>query len=836
MLRGINPRLVAENDSEIQVQSTNAKSGIVLIGATPSFNIEDSSLTVTSATAPALHVNGVDSHVYTKNSKIDITTTTGRGVNMTGNDNTISFATSSNVNINSTTGNNISITGNNATLTVLEGSQLNTTSGAVESIQLAGNNATLRVNDPGTKLTAKSNFISDVNAQSTIRIGGLDEAIRSEKYLVEVGRGAILSSTANVSSAMQLSANDGEFVVFDNGQLLLENGATNGLGNNANATLRFSRTGTVETTGGHSFLIDNGLMEITKTGGNASALRMYGSNNQIKVENKGKFFINHAGSGSGSDGGSGSSNQGIDFREGNNNRFAVTDPGSEVEIVAQSGPAVDMNGGTGFITAANGGYFEASGRTATASAGIFNAGVLTVDFDNPLFMNFRNNRTGGGNIFNNAAASILEAKNSDLAVWHNGSNLEGDPDLNFPTLDYSFTGTNFNTLGTTSQPEILNTTTFGNTGLTAYSRLSSNNARWAIADELRVPTNADKKIHGHISIPVGLEESRSAWEGEATVIVEVERANGTKTEHTAKTVGHSNEEPGISIYGEEPRAGLFEVELEEYLQKGDKVKIKDVRLTSGELTQGYENIILTDTVEVFPIIPPTPAKFSSSVVSNDSTTIQGFTENKEVTVTATHNDEPINTENVVVENDGTFTLDLSDRILQEDDKIQVFLKDLEGSAAAAGVMNLPITNDEQGNINPKSPLSFRDKLFDEATVLTVQDLRPVSPVDPLDPETEINPENKPQLPEDQGRLSIDFVSQLQFGTQGISVTDQTYYAQPQRLLNEDGTVNKSEERPNYVQISDRRPENDRNGWQLAVTQNDPFTATNNRELNGARLR
>jgi len=109
-------------------------------------------------------------------------------------------------------------------------------------------------------------------------------------------------------------------------------------------------------------------------------------------------------------------------------------------------------------------------------------------------------------------------------------------------------------------------------------------------------------------------------------------------------------------------------------------------------------------------------------------------------------------------------------------------------------------------------------------------------VDPLDPETEINPENKPQLPEDQGRLSIDFVSQLQFGTQGISVTDQTYYAQPQRLLNEDGTVNETEERPNYVQISDRRPENDRNGWQLAVTQNNPFTSTNNRELNGARLR
>ncbi len=35
----------------------------------------------------------------------------------------------------------------------------------------------------------------------------------------------------------------------------------------------------------------------------------------------------------------------------------------------------------------------------------------------------------------------------------------------------------------------------------------------------------------------------------------------------------------------------------------------------------------------------------------------------------------------------------------------------------------------------------------------------VPPVDPLDPEVEVDPENKPDLPENQGLLSIDFVSQ-----------------------------------------------------------------------------
>ena len=112
---------------------------------------------------------------------------------------------------------------------------------------------------------------------------------------------------------------------------------------------------------------------------------------------------------------------------------------------------------------------------------------------------------------------------------------------------------------------------------------------------------------------------------------------------------------------------------------------------------------------------------------------------------------------------------------------------------------------------------------------------PVAPVDPLDPEIEVDPENKPELPEDQGPLSIDFISSFNFGSQTISVHDQTYYAQPQRLLNEDGTVNETEERPNYIQISDRRPENERDGWELAVTQKEQFKGEKNQVLNGASL-
>lgn len=116
-----------------------------------------------------------------------------------------------------------------------------------------------------------------------------------------------------------------------------------------------------------------------------------------------------------------------------------------------------------------------------------------------------------------------------------------------------------------------------------------------------------------------------------------------------------------------------------------------------------------------------------------------------------------------------------------------------------------------------------------------ENVDPLPPVDPLDPETEVDPENPPVLPEDQGLLSIDFVSQFDFGTQGISVHDETYFARSQRLLNGDGTVNEQEARPNYIQISDRRSENDRNGWKLAIDQPEPLRDETGQELRGASI-
>ncbi|WP_461197888.1 InlB B-repeat-containing protein [Enterococcus sp. N249-2] len=121
------------------------------------------------------------------------------------------------------------------------------------------------------------------------------------------------------------------------------------------------------------------------------------------------------------------------------------------------------------------------------------------------------------------------------------------------------------------------------------------------------------------------------------------------------------------------------------------------------------------------------------------------------------------------------------------------------------------------------------------TVNYIYDTEKVTPVDPVKPEEEVDPNDKPIITENQGLLSIDFVSQFRFSEQKISVDDAIYYAHSQKLLNEDGNI-REEIRPNYVQISDRRVQDDSDvGWSLSVVQKEQFQNVYGQELLGARL-
>ncbi|WP_062805760.1 WxL domain-containing protein [Enterococcus pernyi] len=247
---------------------------------------------------------------------------------------------------------------------------------------------------------------------------------------------------------------------------------------------------------------------------------------------------------------------------------------------------------------------------------------------------------------------------------------------------------------------------------------------------------------------------------------------------------------------------------------GEKIIAKDIRVGSRQSEESAETVVVDVT-------PPLPAKIAGEIYE-DSSDIIGSSEEVDVSVEYTINGElakKVDGEKIttVVDSEGKWQLPIEPGSISEGDELQIFL------------------TDKAGNRNPIEEQELFDATFPPATKVSVLSKKIVTPVDPLDPEIEVIPENKPEIPEDQGRLSLDFVSQFNFGTQKISVSNQTYYAQPQRLLNEDGTVNEAEERPNFVQISDRRPDDERNGWQLSVTQNGQFSNQNGHELIGSEI-
>lgn len=107
--------------------------------------------------------------------------------------------------------------------------------------------------------------------------------------------------------------------------------------------------------------------------------------------------------------------------------------------------------------------------------------------------------------------------------------------------------------------------------------------------------------------------------------------------------------------------------------------------------------------------------------------------------------------------------------------------------------------------------AFLDGKWAEAST-TVEPIGDVDPKDPLDPDQPILPENPPLIPENRGFISLDFVSQFDFGTVPIRSSTSRYPARPQRISSVDD--HESTERPNYIQVSDRRflP----NGWTLSA--------------------
>lgn len=446
---------------------------------------------------------------------------------------------------------------------------------------------------------------------------------------IEVNNGGKIDIFATGTPAMLLNSQNGRFSVSNGSSLNL---TSSGGANDRAATLRF------RVQGGQTFLAEsNSEINIRKIRGGtvaaaaatAPAVRMRNPNNRFIVDSGGKVSIYNQGNGQPQNPGAFNRNQGILYTEGDNSHFELSGEGSVVEIDADFGAAIDTHNQTASISANEGTTFIARGRTASEGSGIFNTSRSTIALDKVRFFDFRNERPGGGNIFNVSGGSRLESVNSNLSVWRKGSHLDGDPDHDWPLFSYALSGTNFNRVEQSDDNNFTEVYSQGGVGATAFARMSGNNAP-PVIDELRQPTNTDKFVFGHATVPVGTEGGRDAWTDEVFVKVKITKKSGETEEIIAPTYGMNNNNPGLVVYDEEPRAGLFKGATDEegFLQRGDVLEI--ISAWRGEADEASERNIFSRPEDlqapiriVEDVTPPTSLVLASPEVTNATKQLRG---------------------------------------------------------------------------------------------------------------------------------------------------------------------------------------------------------------------
>jgi len=575
---------------------------------------------------------------------------------------------------------------------------------------------------------------------------------------------AHLSVESQFTSAVVMSGDKASFNVDNHSELDL---TSNGDAMMSQATLWFKLKGNM------TFNVTNqSAIKIVKTKdsgktADAPAIRMYGANNKINVSGGSDFDVTReAGSKVGTPGGTVGASQAIQFTAvggSTGNAFTVTDPDSSVSISSVSGPAIDASGVDIGITAGAGTYFVARGNTASANSGIFIGANLQFSMDSVKYFDFRNNRTGGGQVFSVGSGSSFTSKNSDLAVWKNGSNLDGNPTYQWANVNFALSGQDFATLSSTSDANMQSH--FG--AVTQYSRLSANNQAASI-DDLRVPTNADKYVYAHASVPEGKGEIRDAYDNEVLATIALNDPSGKQV---AKLSGVSDGDP-MSVYGDASRNGMIKIPAPNatFLPALDTLKVLSATLGQHDTPASD---LPTSTPQVYDVTPPDPATVQGgkTTIAPTTKTVSGTGEvGAAVQVYLNGTDTGLTT---TVAADGTYTANLPTGLVKGD-VVQLRLKD---HAGPAGNTNPPSTNDSIGNIEPAADMAYHDANFAAATTLTVA-----------------------------GSLSLVTVpDSFDFGQHEITTKTQTYYP----------TVNGS------LEIEDTRGDG-KSPWQLTLREADPL--------------
>lgn len=623
-------------------------------------------------------------------------------------------------------------------LTMTNATQFTTPKTTVFDVALAGGETIIEkqtqiFNHTGVQ---ENNIPWNFKEQTTVTIK--DEGTLMDISGFNTGRvndGGLFNVTANLSTiniidkatvnihalgqvGLQLMSAGGALNVRNNSVLNVTSDTDNGYA--LGSAIRFREVGDM------TFNVESqSKITVEKKTGRTPAIRMFGGGNVINVSGSSDFTVHNVGDGTPRNPGADSRNQGIQFTGGSTsspaNEFHVIDEDSNVSIVADSGAALDGSTRKFEITAGEGTYFVAEGKTAAANYGIFNGGIVTFEMTNVKYFDFRNNRDGGGYVFDTGAGSKFSSTGSQLSVWKAGANLDNTPSNAWKMFDYSLSGANYPTIDSSTDADFIK----NYLGAPAYSRMSANN-QTAIVESIRIPTNADKYIYAKVVVPEEKGSTpRPAWNDEIDVQLKVTKSDGTEYTKYALTVGDEQ-----TIYNDAtPSKGFVKIAVPngDFIETGDTVSVVAAwRGThqDGNLPSKPEDLIATPQ-KTLDVTPPTPAPTSltSGVITNATKQLSAKDLEPNARVQLSVNDgTPVEAGTVAA--DGTWNYDLTG-YLEHGDKVTIYLTDVTPVFPAEfDPRGLEGTRIDTGNRNPKVETAYHDTTFAKATEFIVVDVLP----------------------------------------------------------------------------------------------------------------
>ena len=457
---------------------------------------------------------------------------------------------------------------------VNKGSDITVKNKNLPIIAVTGNYFTFAVEDESVDSTSPSSAKLYGETKVTDRLGGLVTVEGSNAHY-KISDKSTAEITNRWGPATVMMSKYGVFDVDNGSTFIAKSLSDNGYG--LGGTIRFRNEGNMTFNITNNSVLKVTKEDVTATGAQGkanrgAAIRFYGGNNYMNVSGSSRVYIN-----------SNSNESAIQYTSKGPNGFNLKDKNSKVEIKSLRSAGIDSGNYYNSIIAESGTEFQVS---AAGNGSTFSYGSDSeLEFDNMLYYDFR--QTNNDTMF--SGAGTLKSIDSDASIWRKNTNLDGDPEKAWTLANLGLTGSGLITVSPNFTMNLIpskvgssyTTTTsiasyFGSTQnrMTNMSRLSGNNAS-PIVDELRTPTNADKSIFGHVSVPEGVEGIRDAWTDEVTVFAKVTKKDGTSYELSGKTIGATSSYAGLSVYGEVGRGGLFQLENKDgkFFETGDKIEV-----------------------------------------------------------------------------------------------------------------------------------------------------------------------------------------------------------------------------------------------------------------------